>query len=339
MVAMVRQFPGSELFTSVYVPELYPEFAGVRVTTSVLDRVRPLARHYRAALPLLPMAWGRMQVRDADVVICSTTGWAHGIRSEVPKIAYCNNPARWLYQRGDYTSTRSAYRLPLAVLSPWLRRWDQRAAASCELYIGNSSAVAARIEQIYRRDAWVVWPPTTFDAGGPQRAIGGVDDGFVLCVSRLLGYKNVASVVAAAKLMPGVRWLLVGDGPMRAELERSAPPNLLMTGALADDQLRWAYHHCAGLVSASFEDFGLTPVEAACCGKPSALLRAGGFIDTCIEGVNGVFFDEPAPRSIADGVRQLLEAKWVGDAIVATADRFSEQRFGDGLRRAVAEVL
>ena len=64
---------------------------------------------------------------------------------------------------------------------------------------------------------------------------------------------------------------------------------------MTDAQLRWLYANCRALVAASHEDFGLTPLEAASFGKPTAALRWGGFLDTIDEGRNGIFFDEPTP--------------------------------------------
>ena len=57
------------------------------------------------------------------------------------------------------------------------------------------------------------------------------------------------------------------------------------------------------LVAASYEDFGLTPLEAAAFGKPTAALRFGGFLDTVSEGETGVFFDDArAAGDIADAL-------------------------------------
>jgi len=340
--AMARVFADARIYTSFFVPEWYPELAGRDITTSLLNRSQRLARHYRVALPLLPTMWDQLHLDaadPADVVVCSTTGWAHGLRTEIPKIAYCHNPARWLYQLDDFASTAPWHRAVLAPLAPSLRRWDQRAAMSCVRYVANSSTVARRIEQVYRRESTVVWPPSSFDPVGPVRPLSGIEPGFVLCVSRLLGYKNVRAVVEAARIAPEIRWLVIGDGPLRGELERDLPGNVVLAGAVDDSQLRWAYQQCVGLVSAAFEDFGLTPVEAAMCGKPSALLRAGGFIDTCVEGTNGLFFDDPTPPAIAAGARELVAVSWNSDAIVATAERFSEERFGKELRAVIAEVV
>ena len=132
---LAAQFPDALIFTSVFEPHHYPTIDPSRVRTSWLNTIPLLRRHYRAALPLLPSAFRRLRVTaaDADVVLCSTTGWAHGISSDVPKIAYCNNPARWLYQPGDYFHGRPLLRLALSPLTAWLRRFDQRAAASCEI--------------------------------------------------------------------------------------------------------------------------------------------------------------------------------------------------------------
>ena len=53
------------------------------------------------ALPLLASATSRLRV-DADVTICSTTGWAHGVQTSGAKVLYVHNTARWLYQRDEY---------------------------------------------------------------------------------------------------------------------------------------------------------------------------------------------------------------------------------------------
>src|SRR5439155_23220282 len=81
------------------------------------------------------------------------------------------------------------------------------------------------------------------------------------------------------------------------------------------------------LVAASHEDFGLTPLEAASFGKPSAVLRWGGFLDTVVEGESGIFFERSTPRLIADAVREVRAHNWSEAAIRAHAEHFSEGRF------------
>src|SRR5437763_11530000 len=51
---------------------------------------------------------------------------------------------------------------------------------------------------------------------------------------------------------------------------------LFRSGSVSDAELRWLYGNAACLVTASYEDFGLTPLEAASFGVPTAALRFGG---------------------------------------------------------------
>jgi glycosyltransferase involved in cell wall biosynthesis len=108
-------------------------------------------------------------------------------------------------------------------------------------------------------------------------------------------------------------------------------------GQVSDANLRWLYASSTGLVAASYEDFGLTPVEAATFGKPTAALRWGGFLDTTVEGTTGVFFDEPLPRLIAEAVDRMSTTAWAQDSLTAHARQYSGPRFVERLQAVVAE--
>src|SRR5204862_18339 len=77
--------------------------------------------------------------------------------------------------------------------------------------------------------------------------------------------------------VPQERLVVVGDGPDADLVRASAPPNVQFVGTVADDELRWLYAHTRGTVAAAFEDFGLSPLQAAAFGRPSAVLAAGGY--------------------------------------------------------------
>jgi glycosyltransferase involved in cell wall biosynthesis len=328
VLAMAAAFPEAAVHTSLYEPDAtYPAFASLDVRPSSLNRVAPLRRDHRLALPVLAPTFSAMHV-DADVVLCSSSGWAHGARTTGRKVVYCHTPARWLYQPGPYLAgLPSAAGVALRALGPMLRAWDARAAASADRYLVNSFAVARRVKELYRIDAEVVPPPVAFDPGGPSTAIDGIDDGFVLCVSRLMSYKNVTAVTRAFADLAEQRLVIVGTGPLAAELAADLPRNVTLLGQVDDARLRWLYRACAGIVAASYEDFGLTPVEAASFGKPAAVLRWGGFLDTTVEGETGVFFDQPTPLGIVAALRTMARTDWSPARLVAHAERFSSERF------------
>lgn len=333
--AMCRAFPDAPLYTSLYEPGLtFPDFASADVRTTPLDRVGALRRHHRLALPLLAPAFSALRV-EADVTVCSSSGWAHGARVSGRKVVYCHTPARWLYQTDRYVGERGGAAGPAAALvGPFLRRWDRRAAAGADRYLVNSNAVRERVRALYGIEAEVLPPPPALDPNGEARAVSGLEPGFVLCVARLLPYKNVAAVVAAFAETPH-RLVVAGDGPELARLRGQAPSNVTLLGRVGDPELRWLYRSCAGLVAASYEDFGLTPLEAAAFGRPAAALRWGGFLDTVVDEETGVFFERPEPATIRAAVERLLGSSWSAERLRTHAGRFAESRFAARLRTIV----
>ena len=337
--SLIRTFPDAPIYTSIYEPsKLFPDLRDSlgTVHTPRLSRVGMFRRHYRAAMPLLAATMRRFDV-DSDVVLCSSSGWSHGVKTTGRKIVYCYNPARWLYQAREYSDRRRTIASAATVMRPYLLRYDRQSAAQCVRYLAISRIVAERIERAYDVEAEVLPPPTSLDPFGPQTPTLGIDPGFVLCVARLQAYKNVERVIEAFRSLPKVSLIVVGEGGMLADLRASAPDNVRLMGYVSDDELRWFYANCSALVAASYEDFGLTPVEAGLFGKPTACLRYGGFLDTMVEGETGLFFDDPTPTAIAGAVRDVLADAWFPREIRSHAARFGLAGFQNRLREIVAE--
>lgn len=276
---------------------------------------------------------------DADVAVCSSSGWAHGARVTGRKIVYCHTPARWLYQSDRYLRGRGVgTRAAASMLRARLVRWDKRAAASAHRYIANSSVVAERVREIYGLEAEVLPPPPTLVPGGAVHPVTGIDPGFVLCVSRLLPYKNVDTLARAFSLLPNERLVVVGTGPDEAALRSRAPVNVRFLGRVEDEQLRWLYGNSDMVAAASHEDFGLTPLEGASFGKPCVALRWGGFVDTVREGQTGIFFDAPDAAAIATAIRSARLSRWDVETVRRHAEQFAEARFIERIRAIVADV-
>lgn len=333
VLAMLKAFPDATIHTTLYDPDgTFPEFRQARVVTSPLNRIGVLRRHHRASLPLLPYAVSRLRV-DADVLVASSSGWAHGIRVTGRKLVYCHAPARWLYQTEAYLggpASSSAKGKALQVLSPWLRRWDQKAAASADRYLVNSKAVRAHVREAYGIDAEVLAPPFGLNAAGEQTPFaelaGWAAEGYHLIVSRLLPYKNVDRAIEAFRSLPE-RLVVVGHGPLEEQLRHHLPENVRIVTGINDAELRWIYAHTNALLAPSIEDFGLTPLEAAAFGKPTLALRAGGYLDTVVPGLSGAFFEEPTADAIHAAVVAARDQHWIAEAIRSHADGFSEERF------------
>lgn len=338
VLAMLRAFPGAPLYTSLYEPATsYGDYADVGVRTLPIDRVGFLRGDHRRALPLLAPSFSSLRV-PADVVVCSSSGWAHGAKTDGRKVVYCYSPAKWLHQPHRYFGRSIAMRAASGGVRSLLLPWDRAAAASAHRYLAISTVVQRWIRDAYGIEADIVPPPFTVDADGARQPVDGMEPGFHLAVSRLVPYKNVDVVVEAFRQLPGERLVVVGSGPLEAKLRRAAPVNVTLLGAVGDDELRWLYANASAHLTAAYEDFGLTPLEAGSFGKPSGVLRWGGFLDTVVEGRTGLFFDAPTPDDVARCVRELRRGTWNPEAIAAHVGGFSEDRFAERLQGVVMEA-
>ena len=337
VLSLIKAFPEASVHTTLYDPDgTYPEFARADVRTSPLNKIGPLRRDHRLALPLLATAASRLRI-DADVVIVSSSGWAHGFDITGRTVVYCHNPARWLYQTDEYlggSAWHSPLGPPLLAIRPFLRRWDRRRAAQVDLYLANSRVVQQRIATTYGRRAELVPPPHGMDASAAQISVPELADwgtGYALVVSRLLPYKNVDAVIEAVR-GTGRRLVVVGRGPEEARLCETLPDHVRLLGGLSDAQLRSVYAGAGVLVAASHEDFGLAPLEAAAFGIPTVALRGGGFLETVLEGETGLFFDRPTPEAISAALEVSDHHRWDGGRLRARAEHFGEARFIERIR-------
>lgn len=342
VLAMHRTFPEATIYTSLYDPEgTYPEFRNAKIVVSPLNRWPLFRRDHRLALPLLPFAAWTLKI-TADVVLVSSTGWAHGFRMSGRVLVYCHSPARWLYLSEQYLGG-SAWHTPvgwaLLALKPYLTWWDRRGAARANRYVANSTVVQQRLKEVYGMDAEVFYPPHSVDVGGFQEKVPGLstfvgEGGHFLVVSRLLPYKNVDQAIEAFRGLDE-RLVVVGAGPQADRLRALLPNNVRLVSHLTDSQLRWLYASCQAVVAPSYEDFGITPLEGGAWGKPTLALRAGGYLDTVLEGVTGTFIEEPTKARIREAVSTFRPEQWNGELIRQHANRFSEAGFRERLRREV----
>ncbi|MGO9560953.1 MAG: glycosyltransferase [Acidimicrobiales bacterium] len=342
---MTRAFPGAPVLTSLFDPaSTFPEFAEVDVRPSPLNKVPLLRRHHRLALPFLAPTFSATRA-EADVVLCSSSGWAHGVSASGRKVVYCYSPARWLYQTdrylgargGEAASSTTIRRLTVGALRRPLERWDAAAAHSAARYLAVSTSVATTIQDLYGIQAEVLPPPPALDGSGPQEPVPGVEPGFWLCVARLLPYKNVDAIARAVASRPGERLVVIGDGPERTRLEALAGSSTTFLSGIPDAQLSWCYANCRALVAAAYEDYGLTPLEAAAFGRPSVTMRSGGYLDTVVEGSTGIHFDNPTPHAVAEALDHLSGQSWDEASLRAQASVFAEANFAARLREIISE--
>lgn len=335
-LALARAFAERPMLTALYDQDsAFPGFIDVDLRPSLLNRFGIFRRNPQLALPLLPLAWSLRKRVAADVVIASSSGWAHGVRASkgALKVVYCHNPPRWLYQPDEYLIGRStAVRLALRALRPFLLAWDRKASNSVDVYIANSNSVAGRIRKAYRREPEVIYPPVTVNGSDDRKRPSDAPNRFFLTVGRRRGYKGTSRLIAAFARMPEEHLVVVGGS---ADI---VPPNVSVLEDLEDAEMRWLYANATALLSVSKEDFGLTPIEANSLGTPVLVVKAGGFLDSVAEGISGLYFEGDAEDDLVSSVRNFPE-DWDRAAIEGHAANFGQEAFAEKLRAIVENAL
>ena len=253
----------------------------------------------------------RTWVSRADVVI------AHGSRT-LPAVvlASVGLRSRLVYQNiGDpgYWAATPA------------RRWRVRAQ------LARMSAVAALTEQamVMLRDDFGVaedrlhvirnwrdtdWfrPPTPEEREAARRRLDiDVSEPVACVVGALSPEKDVTLAIHAAHRSPGLRLLVVGDGPERHRLEALADGGagrIDFLGALGD--VRPILHASDVLVlTSASEGVPGAVIEAGLCGLPVVTTRVGFVTDVVVDGTTGIVVPDRDPVSVARALSTAMERR------------------------------
>jgi glycosyltransferase involved in cell wall biosynthesis len=331
---MCRMWPEADIYTTVYDEQSTEgRFSGRRIHTSFLQRLRPSARNFRALLPLYPAAVESLDLSDYDLVVSSSSAWAHAVLCDEHSVhvSYCHNPFRYAWNDRERTLALRRNPATRALLRGAFRRWrqwDWIAAQRTDRYIANSRTTQARIRAYFGREARVVYPPVETDRFSP----GTVDDHYVI-VSELMPHKQLDVAIAAFSDMR-LPLIVIGDGPGKKALRRIAGPTIKFVGRQPDATVAEIMRGARALVVTSVEEFGIAAVESQAAGRPVIARRGGGALETVIDGVTGCFWSG-GPTELASAVRAFDDAAVDPDACIRSAARFDAASFQRGVKSEI----
>lgn len=339
-----EMYPDAPIYTLLYDEDKCGrDFSAGRVRTSFLQKLPSFIRkRYRWLLPLMPYAVESLNLSEYDLVISSSSAFAHGVltSSESKHICYCHSPMRYAW---DYTHEylKEKWFNPI---SRWLasrtlekiRIWDKIAADRADLYIANSIHVQARISKYYRLPAEVIYPPVQLDRFDLRKKTGD----YFLIVSTLTAYKKIDLAINLFNKI-GKKLIIVGDGPEKLFLQSIAGENIQFTGRLSDQEVTTKLEGCRALIFPSEEDFGISMVEAMACGRPVLAYARGGAMEIVKPGINGELFEEQNLASMENALGKLIlnEQKYDHQEIKNSVQKFSEQSFEKNWRGMVEKEL
>jgi glycosyltransferase involved in cell wall biosynthesis len=331
---LCEMWPQADLYTAVYDEDgTEGRFSKREVHTSFLQRLRPTARTFRPLLPLYPAAIESFDLSGYDLVVSSSSAWAHGVvcGSRSTHVSYCHNPFRYAWNDRQRTIDRSRNPVTRAflrqVFNRW-RQWDWIAAQRTDRYVANSRTTQGRIQAYFGRESAIVHPPVDTRRFEPGRVAN-----HYAVVSELMPHKEIEVAIEAFN-MSRLPLIVIGDGPDARRLRRLAGSTIQFAGRLPDAVVAEVLRGARALIMTAVEEFGIVSVEAQAAGRPVIARRGGGALETVADGLTGRFWTG-GPDDLAEAVLGFDPDAVDPQACVANAARFDSGVFR---RRMLAEM-
>jgi glycosyltransferase involved in cell wall biosynthesis len=325
--AMTDCWPGAPVYTTIYdKDEVGWRFVDHEVQASYLQVLGIGQKGFRRLLPFFPHAIERLPVVDHDMIISSSSAFAHGVRPGpgVVHICYCHSPFRYAWHERARALSEVPYRLRpvINMLLDRIKRWDISAANRVTHYIANSKITQKRIAENYGRDSIVINPPVNIERFGPPQE----PENFFLFVGEVVSHKRVDVAIEAAH-RAGVKIKIVGDGPERKRLSVKYEATADFLGRVTDKQLDTLYARARALVVPNVEEFGIAAVEAQAAGRPVLAMDRGGTAETVKHGLTGILVRDGSVDEFAEMMATTDFADFDSAHIVIHAQQFSADRF------------
>jgi glycosyltransferase involved in cell wall biosynthesis len=328
-------WPQAPIYTLLYDREGATAFSGREVHSSYLQRLGIGQKGFRYLLPLFPRAVEHLQVEPYDVVVSSSSAFAHGVRPHAGAVhvCYCHSPFRyvWFEQERALSECPRPGRPLLRRTLRRLRAWDLAASERVTHYVANSEITRERIAQVYGVDSEVVHPPVAVE----RFSLGEPED-YLLFVGQLVRHKRADVAIEAARLA-GRPIRVVGEGPERPALEARYGDDgrAQFLGSVTDERLAEIYANSLALVVPNVEEFGIAAVEAQAAGRPVVGVRAGGLRETVVDGETGLLVDGGGAASLAEPLNDVDFGRFDPETIRSHSQRFSAASFRGRIREVV----
>jgi glycosyltransferase involved in cell wall biosynthesis len=303
-------------------------FTAAHPSASVDDQF-PLSMCVRRLTPLLqignaPLLPGLLTLRGFDVIhlhlpfiFGAELVWLLRLLRGIPYVVTYHNDLIGEGSRRALFETYSRVSLPLVI-------GGARKIAAVTLDHALHSRAAALFE---RRRADLVDIPNGVDielfkadqsARGAVRARFNIAPDmtvalFVGALDRAHHYRRVDLLLEAAKSLPDLTLMLVGDGDTRADYEALAgslgiSDRVRFVGKVPHPELP-GFYNAADIVvlpSELQESFGMVLIEGMACGKPVVASNIPGVRSIVRDGVDGVIIEPGSADALASGIQRLL---------------------------------
>jgi glycosyltransferase involved in cell wall biosynthesis len=160
---------------------------------------------------------------------------------------------------------------------------------------------------------------------------------YFLMVGQLVGYKKADLAVQAFNKMRKPL-VVIGDGEQIEQLRADAGPTVHILGRQPFSVIQEHYARCRALVFPGVEDFGIVPLEAMASGRPVIAFAKGGALETVIDGVTGLLFNDQSITGLMNAVDDFekRESDFDSTVIRKHAMKFDRKEFKEQVHRQLS---
>lgn len=337
-----KMFPDSPIYTSTYEREQMPLFKKADVRTAWFQKLPKLLRRHQ--LLTLPRQWyfGHLKLKNYDLVISAGGAESKAVLAPnglhvnicyTPTLYYWIKPDNYLKSGTD--GINPLWRFGLKLMMPYAKKWDLKASERPDKMYAISTAVQTRIKKYYGRDSTLLFPPTDierFSNDGRQERKGFVTFG------RQVTHKRFDLAIQACNEAQ-VPLTVIGKGPEHSRLMAMAGPLVTFKTNVSDADMVTYISRSEAFIFPNEEDFGIVAVEAQAAGIPVIAYRAGGALDTVVDGVTGEFFNEQTVACLAKTLREFNYKLYNRSTIIENAHKFSGEKFRNSIHNIVVNFV
>lgn len=158
---------------------------------------------------------------------------------------------------------------------------------------------------------------------------------YVLYFGRLYPEKGLLLLIEIAKLLPNIKFKIIGKGPEDEKIKRKINEyNLknieIVSKFIPDKELKSFISHSRFIIlpSISYESFGISILESFASGKPVIASNIGGIPETVKDGFNGFLFEPGNVEDMANKISKLWNNPELCRKLGKNAREYAEKNFG-----------